>query len=245
MTRAESPGDYTVVYVTGSTVVTSVPFSATPLSATIEVAATVPAGGPFTVDWTGPDNPKDHLQVYTAEGGKIPYSSHAYTALNPGRAELVAPEEPGPYAIAYVTGDSVVTTTPVTVAPVTASLNADDAVDAGVAFPVSWTGPGNRRDVITMIGEDPNFPVARGYIANSEGDTVMLPAPAKNGDYELRYMTPGGKQLASRPISVVAPPEKPGSLVVLPATGATTLNALEVVLDASGLTFRMQTHHNA
>ncbi len=240
LTSPEKPGDYTVAYVTGSTVVTSVPFTVTALSATIGAPAAVPAGAPFMVDWTGPDNPKDHLQVYTADGNKIPYSSYAYTALNPGQAELVAPEEPGPYTIAYVTGSSVVTTSPVMVEAVSASLQAEDAVDAGIAFPVTWTGPGNRRDVITMIGADPNFPVARGYIANSEGDTVMLTAPATNGDYELRYMTPGGKQLASRPIRVVAPPEKPGSLAVLPATGLTTLNALEVVLDASGSMLKRQ-----
>lgn len=240
LTAPEAPGDYTVVYVSGSTVVTATPLKVTPLSATLDVPATVPAGTPFQVGWTGPDNPGDRLRVHTAEGVWIPYASYAYTAQNPAQAELVAPEETGPYTIAYVTGDSVVTTVPVTVTEVTASLQADETVDAGLAFPVAWTGPGNRRDVIAMIGADPNFPVARGYIANSDGDTVMLTAPPAPGDYELRYMTPGGKQLAARDIRVVAPPQKPGTLLVLPATGVTSLSALEVILDASGSMLQRQ-----
>lgn len=240
LTAPEKPGEYTVVYVTGSTVVTFAPFTVTSLNATIAVPETVPAGAPFTAAWTGPDNEGDRLRVHTAEGERIPHASYAYTALNPGEVELVAPEEPGAYTIAYVTGDSVVTTVPVTVVDVTASLQAEDEVDAGIAFPVTWTGPGNRRDVIVMIGEDPDFPVARAYIANSDGDTVTLDAPGRPGTFELRYTTPGGRQLAARPIRVVAPPQKPGTLVVLPAQGATALSALEVVLDASGSMLQKQ-----
>ncbi|CAN0555028.1 unnamed protein product, partial [Laminaria digitata] len=146
----------------------------------------------------------------------------------------------GPYTVAYVTGDSVVTTTPITVVEVTASLLADDEVTAGLAFPVTWEGPGNGRDVIVLIGEDPNFPLARGYIANSEGNVVMLDAPNLNGTFELRYMTPGGKQLAQRPVSIVAPPEQPGTLVVEPVTGLSSLSALEVILDASGSMLQRQ-----
>lgn len=240
LTAPEKPGDYSVTYVTGSTVVTHVPLAVTGLSATIDVPAEVPAGTPFEVMWTGPDNEGDRLRIHTADGVWIPYASYAYTALNPDRAELVAPEEPGAYSVAYVTGDTVVAVVPLTVVEVTASLQAPEQVDAGVVFPVAWTGPGNRRDTIVMIDDDPNFPIARGYIANSEGDTVMLTAPAVPGDHELRYMTPGGRQLAARPIRVVAPPEKPGTLVVLPATGTTTLSALEVVLDASGSMLQRQ-----
>ena len=227
----ERPGDYTVVYITGSTVVTFAPFKVSALSATLQVPDTVPAGSPFTVKWTGPDNKGDRLRIHKADGKWIPYASYAYTALNPGQAELVAPEEPGPFTVAYVTGDSVVTTVPLTVAKATASLQAANQVDAGIAFPVTWRGPGNRRDVIVMVGSDPNFPLARGYIANSQGDRVTLQAPQRPGSYELRYLTPGGKQLAARAIAVVAPPQKPGTLVVQPAATITGLSALEVVLD--------------
>lgn len=240
LTAPEKPGAYTVVYVSGSTPVTSVPFTVSALSATVAVPDAVPAGSLFTVEWTGPDNEGDRLRVHTADGKWIPYASYAYTALNPGSAELAAPEKPGPYTVAYVTGDSVVTTVALNVVEVTARLDAAEEVDAGVVFPVVWEGPGNPRDTIVLVGDDPNFPLARGYIANSEGDTVMLNAPTFTGDFELRYLTPGGRQLAARAIRVVAPPEKPGTLVVLPATGTVSLSALEVVLDASGSMLQRQ-----
>lgn len=240
LTTPEKPGDYSVTYVTGSTIVAFVPLTVTALSASIDAPETVPAGAPFTISWSGPDNEGDRLRVHDADGVWIPYASSAYTALNPGEAELIAPEDLGPYTIAYVTGDSIVTTTPITVVEVTASLMADDEVTAGLAFPVAWEGPGNGRDVIVLMGEDPNFPLARGYIANSEGNVVMLDAPNLNGTFELRYMTPGGKQLAQRPVSIVAPPEQPGTLVVEPVTGLTSLSALEVILDASGSMLQRQ-----
>jgi hypothetical protein len=220
--------------------VTYVPLTVTALSASIEAPETVPAGTPFTISWTGPDNNGDRVRIHDANGIWIPYASYAYTALNPGDAELVAPEELGPFTVAYVTGDTVVTTTPITVVEVTASLLADDEVTGGVAFPVIWEGPGNLRDVVVLMGDDPNFPLARGYIANSEGNVVMLDAPGLNGVFELRYMTPGGKQLAERPIRIVAPPELPGALVVQPVTGFTSLSALEVILDASGSMLQRQ-----
>jgi hypothetical protein len=240
LTSPERPGDYSVVYTTGSTVVVHVPLTVTALNATIEAPESVPAGTPFTIRWTGPDNAGDRIRVHDADGRWIPYASSAYTALNPGAAELVAPEELGPYTIAYVTGDSVVTTTPITVTAVTASLMAEDEVSAGLPFPVTWEGPGNVRDVIVLIGDDPLFPLARGYIASSEDNVVMLEAPSRNGLFELRYMTPGGKQLAERPIRIAAPPEQPGTLLVLPVTGMTSLSALEVILDASGSMLQRQ-----
>lgn len=240
LTAPEQPGEYSVTYVTGSTVVTFAPITVTALSASIEAPETVPAGTPFTILWVGPDNEGDRVRIHDAAGAWIPYSSSAYTALNPGEAELVAPEELGPYTVAYVTGDSVVTTTPIAVVEVTASLMAEDEVTGGVAFPVTWEGPGNLRDVVVLMGDDPNFPLARGYIANSEGNVVMLDAPALNGTFELRYMTPGGKQLAERSIRIAAPPELPGTLVVQPVSGFTSLSALEVILDASGSMLQRQ-----
>jgi len=236
----EKPGDYTVVYVSGKTPVVHVPLKVTGLSATIAVPETVPAGAPFSVTWSGPENEGDRLRIHTAKGKWIPYASYAYTAHNPGKAELVAPEKPGTYSVAYVTGDTVVGFVPLKVVEVTASLVAEDEVAAGLPFPIKWTGPGNRRDAIVMLGDDPNFPLARGYIANSEGDTVMLTAPGHSGRFDLRYVTPGGRELARRPIRVVAPPKKPGTLVVLPVTRATTLSALEVILDASGSMLKRQ-----
>jgi len=123
---------------------------------------------------------------------------------------------------------------------VTAGLDAPEEVPAGLPFPVHWTGPGNPRDVIEMVAGDPDPVRARGYIASSVDGTVMLEAPADPGGYELRYRTPGGRDLAARPVSVVAPPQKPGALEVLSATQASSLSALEVILDASGSMLQRQ-----
>lgn len=242
LTAPEKPGEYTVIYRTGRTVLGKAPLTVTSLDATIAAPAAVPAGSPFTAQWTGPDKEKDRVQMHDAKGDWIPYASSFRTRLNPDEGELIAPEEPGEYTLAYVTGNkSVVTTVPITVEEVTASLDAAEEVEAGLAFPVKWTGPGNRRDTV-QVARDAETKIAfdSEFVANSDGDVITLIAPRETGDFELRYETPGDRKLAARPIRVVAPPQKPGTLKVLPVSQAVSLSALEVVLDASGSMLQRQ-----
>jgi hypothetical protein len=91
-----------------------------------------------------------------------------------------------------------------------------------------------------MMGEDPNFALARGYIANSDDANVILLAPPKEGSFELQYSTAGGRVLARRPILVKPAPEPPGTLRVEALSKIEKLPAVEVILDASGSMLQRQ-----
>jgi hypothetical protein len=68
------------------------------------------------------------------------------------------------------------------------------------------------------------------------GNPVQLKAPVEPGDYELRYRTPSGRVLATRPIKVTPPDPDPGFLLVTAArtAGFGKSSGVEIILDASG-----------
>lgn len=61
-------------------------------------------------------------------------------------------------------------------------------VEAGTEFEVTWTGPDNPSDYITIVpaGADEGQYVS--YFATISGPTGTLVAPLEEGDYELRYV---------------------------------------------------------
>jgi Ca-activated chloride channel family protein len=73
--------------------------------ATLEAAASVPAGDEISISWSGPDNPMDFITlvpVGTAEGQ---YAVYAYT--NKGSPlTLQAPDAAGEYELRYLLGSS-------------------------------------------------------------------------------------------------------------------------------------------
>ncbi len=236
----EKPGDYSVVYSSGRIVVAHIPLRVTGLEATIVVPAEVRAESDFEVKWTGPDNPGDRLAVYEADGGIRPYTSRAYTNGSGGLVMLTAPAKPGRHSVAYVSGSTTVHFVPFEVSDLAAGLEAAATALQNQGFPVRWTGPGNPRDRILLMGEDPNFALSRGYIANSDGDSVAMPATALAGSFELQYVTGGGRVLARRPIEILPAPQPPGTLKVEAVSKIDSLPAVEVILDASGSMLKRQ-----
>ena len=136
------------------------PIKLTGASASVSAPATVAAGATFEVKWTGPNNERDYITIGdTTPGGRL-YLDYKYSR-DGSPVKLSAPEKPGNYEVRYIlgVGDTVIARQPITVGSVTASLTAPAQVAAGAKFKVSWTGPNNPRDFVTMVkaghaGED-------------------------------------------------------------------------------------------
>jgi hypothetical protein len=131
---------------------------------------------------------------------------------------------------------AVIGTASITVLPNTATLDGPASVVAATEFPLTWTGPDNSGDYVTIVpaGAEPRDYLSYAY--TRVGATLTLRAPLDAGPHELRYMTGRSRQvLASRPITVT-PGALPGRLRV--AGGAESpgpdRGAVEVILDASG-----------
>jgi len=239
----EEVGEYEVRYLTGHKYFTlaAAPIRVEGTTATLSAPASVQAGAPFEVTWTGPDNHQDYVTIVEAEAKEGSYNKYVYTSKG-SPLTLPAPEVPGAYEVRYLTGEKgkTLANAPIRVVAVSASLNALESVRAGETFQVKWTGPDNPRDFISMIllSEPENeWPV---YTYTHHGSPADLTAPLKPGDYELRYRTGHNFYiLASRAIRVEPTDVAPGRLEVLnPAADTPQLlpegTAVELILDASG-----------
>tara|TARA_R110000823_G_scaffold210224_12_gene340540 strand:+ start:7821 stop:9731 length:1911 start_codon:yes stop_codon:yes gene_type:complete len=227
-------GSYAVAYFTGKQPIGSVAVQVTGVEALLNVPDTVTEGAHFPVGWQGPDNSGDMLRVRDADG--VATGSYGYTGNNPDTMQLRAPEEPGSYQVVYLTADRVIGTAAFTVVPAGAVLDAPAEVAGAERFEVAWEGPGNSGDTVQLIDPRLDDDVAYAYLDARRGATVMLLAPSEPGDYTLRYITHGGRTLASRPVTVTPPVREPGTLLVEPVEIAVLDpdDAVEVVLDASG-----------
>jgi Mg-chelatase subunit ChlD len=175
-------------------------------SATVSAPASVAAGSTFEVKWTGPNNERDYIAVgETTPGGRL-YLDYKYSR-DGSPLKLAAPEKPGNYEVRYIlgVGDTVIARQAFTVGGVSASVTAPAQVAAGASFKLTWTGPNNPRDFITMVKAGTPEKTYERYAYTSAGSTLELTAPDVPGDYELRYAT--GKEyntLARARISVGA-----------------------------------------
>jgi hypothetical protein len=208
------------------------------VAAEVGAPAEAQAGSEVSVTWAGPNAALDYVSVDLEGAADDDYGPYAYTA---GGSPLTIrlPEEPGSYLVRYHMGQSnaVIGTAPIRVLPNTATLRGPASVVGSTDFEVSWTGPDNSGDYVTIVpaGAEPREYLDYEYTRT--GATVTLEAPFDAGPHELRYMTGRSRQvLASVPITVT-PGAAPGRLRIVgggsavPGPGS---GAVEVILDASG-----------
>ncbi|HYP17076.1 MAG TPA: hypothetical protein VEQ65_07675 [Opitutus sp.] len=86
-----------------------------------------------------------------------------------------------------------------------ATLQAPREVGAGAAFSVTWTGPNNTHDFITLVRPDAADGVYGNYRDVKDGNPLQLTAPSEAGEWELRYMTSTARAVLARvPLTVTA-----------------------------------------
>lgn len=157
---------------------------------TLDAPAQVEAGKAFQVQWAGPNNARDYIGIGDVDPKKRRYISYVYTSRgNP--ITLNAPDDPGEYELRYflAIGDEIVGRKPITVVGVSASVSAPENVSAGATFEVSWQGPNNPRDFITIVKAGTPAKQYAHYAYTSRGNPLKLRAPDAPGEYEVRYLT--------------------------------------------------------
>ncbi|VAW14309.1 von Willebrand factor type A domain protein [hydrothermal vent metagenome] len=178
----------------------------TAVSASLEAPDEIFAGAEFKVDWTGPNNRRDYITIVAAGADEGDYNDYAYTS-NGSPAKIEAPEAPGDYEVRYVLGqsDSTLASLPISVKPVSASLEAPDEIFAGSEFKVVWTGPNNRRDYITIVELGADEGEYNDYAYTRNGSPAKIAAPQALGKYEVRYVLgQSDKTLAFIAVNLVA-----------------------------------------
>ncbi|MFY0632444.1 MAG: VWA domain-containing protein [Vannielia sp.] len=173
-------------------------------AATLDAAASAPAGDTIPVRWTGPEGENDTITVgIPGNGNQINY---AYIR-DGSPLDLEMPPEPGTYELRYILreGNKVLATRPIEITPVEASITAPEALPAGSSVQVRWTGPDYKNDHITIARADHGGMKSEAYSYTREGSPLDLQLPAEPGAYELRYiMNQDRTILAAVPVEVTA-----------------------------------------
>ena len=200
------PGTYEIRYVLEQDRIASARrlIEVTAITGGISGPSEAAAGSHITVNWKGPNYERDYVTIAAIGAQPNAYVSYAYTK-NGDPAKLQMPSEAGDYELRYIADgkpDLVLASQPIKITAVSATLTADDRVTAGAPFQVSWDGPGNDRDFITISKvEDESGYIKYKYAR--DGSPVTLEAPADPGTYELRYFLDMDRKIIGRRSIVV------------------------------------------
>jgi len=179
--------------------------SARTQSVSLEAASTASVGGRIEVRWAGPYEPTDFVSIDPAGSPESIYGPYDYPA-NGNPLQLQVPEAPGDYEIRYHGGSAgypVVARIPLVVTDVEAVLEFVPAVDVGGTLSVTWQGPDNPNDFISI---DPAGAADRTYGPYNypaRGNPIDVQAPEEPGDYLVRYHLAGSyRVVGSAPVRV-------------------------------------------
>ena len=203
------PGAYEIRYILGrgANVLAKAPITINPAAAGVEAAGPVNAAAPFEAKWQGPAREGDYISVARPE--QVP---SAYVTQGPVRngnpVKLRAPSDPGEYEVRYILGRGarLLAKTPLTVNPVTATLQPPATVKAGGEFEVSWKGPGYAEDFVTVARESQAPGAYVSYMSVRRGNPLKVRAPKEPGSYEVRYILGRGNRLLGKaPVTIEVP----------------------------------------
>lgn len=176
--------------------------------------ASVGAGEVFSVEWRGPENKRDYIDLVPAGSKKTSGElSYSYLTANEATVTLQAPTQAGSFELRYIMqapdGRQILARQPITVNAASATLAFNDMIDAGKPLDVYWTGPAAPQDYIDLVPEghkNTSGETSYFYTKNSP-EMGVLQVPAQSGNYQIRYIlqsSDGRKVLATRAITVNA-----------------------------------------
>lgn len=147
-------GLYEIRYVFGRTKATlaKIDLTVTPVTATIEAESSVPVGSQLKIVWTGPDNEGDYITIVKESADDKQYLNYVGTSSgNP--AKMQAPATTGKYQLRYIMGKSktVLARKDILVSEISGKVEAQESVLAGSDIQITWIGPNNSSDYITIV----------------------------------------------------------------------------------------------
>jgi Ca-activated chloride channel family protein len=102
-------------------------------------------------------------------------------------------------------GDKLLAKTTIEIKAVTAKVTAPASAKAGEVFEVTWEGPDNKSDYISIARPDQRPQSYKGYTYTSKGNPVKVKAPKEPGIYEVRYILNRGNKLLAKTTIEIKP----------------------------------------
>jgi Mg-chelatase subunit ChlD len=158
-------------------------------SASVKAAPSAEVGSKLQVHWTGPAAQGDFVSIDAAGAPDHDYGPYAYPSSgNP--LTLLVPTTSGNYEIRYHVGASgyaVLAKSPLVVTDAAATLEAASTVEVAGSLQVTWKGPNNPGDFISIDPVGAPDRTYGNYAYSAKGSPVEVRAPDEPGDYLLRY----------------------------------------------------------
>ena len=200
--RAPSdPGTYEVRYILGrgDKLLAKTTIEIKGVGASVQAPASADVATEFEVSWQGPGNKSDYISVSRLDQRPGRYVNYTYTSKG-SPLKLRAPSDPGTYEVRYILGrgDKLLAKTSITINAVTAQVQAPLSADMASEFEVSWQGPGNKSDYISVSRLDQRPGRYVNYTYTSKGSPLKLRAPSDPGTYEVRYILGRGDKLLAK-----------------------------------------------
>jgi Ca-activated chloride channel family protein len=226
-------GPYELRYVHDQSrkVVARADIEVTPIEAEVQAPAEADVAVAFEVKWQGPAYPSDYIAIARPDQSPGSYVHYTYTRAG-SPLKLQAPSDPGAYEVRYVMSkDNVVLAkTAIEIKGVGASVDAPAAADVATQFDVTWQGPGNEGDYVSIAKPEQEPGNYVHYTYARKDSPLKLQAPSDPGAYEVRYILGlGNKLLAKTNIEI-----KPVSAKVSPPASAAVNTQLEVPWQGPG-----------
>jgi hypothetical protein len=238
LTAPDEPGQYELRYFLGAgdTIIGRRPITVGAVSASVTAPQSAAAGAKIRITWQGPNNPRDFVTIVKAGTPEKQYAAYEYTSKG-STLDMRAPDIAGEYEVRYLTAQTYATlaTAKMTVTAVSASVKPPASAVAGSTLAVSWQGPNNERDYVTIVKKGAREGEYDNYEYTARGNPAKVLAPLEPGEYEVRYSTGQAyTTLARAPITITPAKEEPGTIEVIAASAMPAGSAVEVILDASG-----------
>ncbi len=168
--------------------------------------AEVVAGAKVSLAWSGPNNQGDYITLVPRDTPDGRYGNYADTRAG-SPATITAPIYEGDAEFRYMTGQGahVLARRPIRIVAAQVNLDAPAQISAGAKLRVTWIGPNNQGDYITLVPRGTPEGHYRAYADTTRGSPLEITVGADTGAYELRYVAgQGAKTLARRPVQVTA-----------------------------------------
>jgi len=201
-------GEWEVRYMTtgSKTILGRAPILVFSNEVTISAPAEVVAGTVVTATWTGPNNAGDYLTLVPKSTPDGQYGNYTYTTKG-SPLTVTAPIAEGDAELRYMTGQGakVLHRIPVRVVAATIELDAPATAAAGSKVAVTWTGPNNAGDYLTLVPQSLPDGEYASYANTNQGATLTLVALKSAGLAEIRYMSGQGAKVLKRRAIVITP----------------------------------------
>ncbi|WP_324255869.1 vWA domain-containing protein [Rhizobium sp. 'Codium 1'] len=215
--------------------------------ATLSAPSTAAIATTIDVDWTGPGNAEDYLEIVPATTNEVVSGSRNYAYAREGApARLLVPANEGDYLVRYIwngpEGRRVLATAPLAVSDAEfAVFLPEGPIQMGSTISVRWKGPNGPGDYLA-IRETGNAEAGDlNYAYTKDANPAEMVVPNVPGDYELLYIVEGSGERrpgVSVPLKIVegevslqaAPFVRPGATLAVRWKGpGSSLDYLDIV----------------